>query len=146
MIKQFKVQTVCVGETPGDYNVMGKDVAAKFWEEQVKTAAWYDAEKEHCIVIALDTKLKIKGFNLVSIGSLNEAVVHPREVFRPLVAIAAFGFVIMHNHPSGNNEPSMADKRITRGLKEASEIMKIDLVDHIIMGDKPFSFYEAGLL
>ena len=83
---------------------------------------------------------------MVSVGSVNEAIVHPREVFCPLVALAAYAFIIVHNHPSGAPTPSKADKAFTRRLAEAAAFMEIYLLDHVIVGDYYFSFKEAGLL
>ena len=83
----------------------------------------------------------------MSIGSLNEAIVHPREVFRPLIAVAAFAFVLVHNHPSGVPDPSKADKILTRRLQGAADLMAIRFLDHVITGENCYySFSEDGLL
>ena len=79
-----------------------------------------------------------------SIGSLNSAIVHPREVFKIAVLSNASNIICFHNHPSGNISPSEEDENITRRLKECGEILGIGLVDHIIVGDRDryFSFKE----
>ncbi|RYD84277.1 MAG: JAB domain-containing protein, partial [Verrucomicrobiaceae bacterium] len=97
-------------------------------------------------VLALNTKYHIKGVNLVSIGSLNESVAHPREIFRPLIALAAYAFVLVHNHPSGDTTPSEADRRLTARIHEGAKLLQIQMLDHIIIGESHFSFREAGLL
>ena len=81
---------------------------------------------------------------VISIGSLNSAIVHPREVFKIAVLSNASNIICFHNHPSGNISPSGEDENITRRLKECGEILGIGLVDHIIVGDNDtyFSFKE----
>lgn len=107
---------------------------------------------EQVVVVLLDSRLRHLGTEVVSKGILNESTVHPREVFRPVISRGAFGFILIHNHPSGDPSPSAADHVITKGLGEASRFMKINMIDHVIIG-KPavgrvayFSFREAGLL
>ncbi len=86
------------------------------------------------------------------IGSLNEAVAHPREIFRAAVVASAYGIILMHNHPSGDPAPSEADKRLTRRIKEAGELLRICLTDHVIAGTTEggrqphFSFRENGMI
>ena len=146
-INECKVQTIKVYETP-EREFCKPETFNQLWTETVAKADWYDAEKEHAVVFALDSRLRVKGFFLVSVGTLNEAHIHPREVFRPLVACAAASFVIMHNHPTGNPSPSDADRRVTKRLIEAERIMGIAMNDHIIHGspDSYFSFREHGFI
>lgn len=127
------------------------EVVVNFWRTVIEARADYEPEKERLVALLLDARLRLKAYNLVSLGSLNEAVVHPREVLRPAIVIAAFGLIVIHNHPSGDPEPSMADRNMTRELSEASRIMKITLFDHVIIGDLNalnghYSFRSAGLL
>jgi DNA repair protein RadC len=99
------------------------------------------------VVLLLNTKHRIRGHHLVSIGSLNETVAHPREVFRAAVIGAAYGVVLMHNHPSGEPRPSEADKQMTRLLANAGQMLRIPVLDHVIIGSPDyFSFREAGIL
>ena len=120
---------------------------AKLWREIVTICDWFDDEKEHVVAFALNTRLNLKGFFLISVGTINEAHCQPREVFRPLVNCAAAGFVLMHNHPSGDPAPSDADRRMTRRLKEAGDMMGINMIDHVIQGDTAqFSFREHGII
>jgi DNA repair protein RadC len=82
-----------------------------------------------------------------NVGTLNESLVHPREVFRAAVAMKAYAVVLLHSHPSGDPNPSEADNRITRRLVEASKVLQITLLDHLVVGDeKWFSFKEAGVV
>lgn len=102
--------------------------------------------KEHFITLHLDGKNRIICIDQVSTGSLNQSIVHPREVFKTALLSSAAAIVLIHNHPSGSPEPSREDREITRRLKEAGELLGIRTLDHIICGDTYFSFVEMGLL
>lgn len=104
-------------------------------------------KQEEFRVILLDTANNILGEQLVSKGSLNASIVHPREVFKKAITDSAAGLIILHNHPSGNPEPSEEDKKVTRNLVKAGSIIGIEIVDHIIIaGLQYFSFVEHDLL
>jgi DNA repair protein RadC len=119
-----------------------------------------DMKKEHFVVIALSTRNKTIHMPypiVVSTGTLNASLVHPREVFKEAISRSASSVVLAHNHPSGDTEPSEEDLRITRRLAEAGRIVGIEVLDHIIVGRKVrqaeggtkreyFSFREKGLL
>lgn len=106
-----------------------------------------DCRKEYFLVLLLDGKNRIIRRVQVSEGSLNQSIVHPREVFIPAVKESAAALILVHNHPTGDPAPSPEDIAITRRLKEAGEIMGIKVLDHIIVGDGEFiSFVERGLL
>ena len=95
-----------------------------------------DSDREKFIVACLDTKNQPVNIQVVSIGSLNSAIVHPREVFKVAMLSNASNIICFHNHPSGNINPSGEDENITRRLKECGEILGIGLVDHIIVSKK----------
>jgi DNA repair protein RadC len=103
-------------------------------------------------VLLLDTRHGLLEEKEISRGSLNESIAHPREIFRPAIAKGAYAIAVAHNHPSGDPQPSEADRRLTRRLAEAGTLLQIPLVDHVIIGAKRgehspyFSFREAGLL
>ena len=107
---------------------------------------------EQLLVILLDTRLRHMGSHLVSQGTVNETIAHPREILRPVIVKAAFAFALVHNHPSGDPSPSRADESLTCRVKEAAAIMQIRFVDHIVIGrpspgrDPWFSFRQAGLV
>jgi DNA repair protein RadC len=104
-----------------------------------------DRLKEHLFVVLLDARLKVTLVDVVSIGTLNASLVHPREVFIRAIATAASAVIIAHNHPSGTREPSDADLTITRRLRDAGRIIGIELVDHLIVTASGFySFVEHG--
>jgi len=103
--------------------------------------------KEMFITLHLDGKNKIICMDLVSIGSLNQSIVHPRHVFSTACLSNAAAIILIHQHPTGDPTPSSEDIAITRRLKEAGEIMGIKILDHIIVGDGEYlSFVERGLL
>ncbi len=106
-----------------------------------------DNRKELFLTLLLDGKNRITRKVQVSEGSLNQSIVHPREVFAPAVRESAAAVIFIHNHPSGDPAPSREDHEITRRLNEAGEILGIKVLDHIIIGDGAyFSFVESGLL
>ncbi|MEI6848339.1 MAG: DNA repair protein RadC [Chlorobiaceae bacterium] len=106
-----------------------------------------DEKKEHLFVLHLNTKNQIIKNELVSVGTLNASLIHPREVFRAAIRESAHAIILVHNHPSGDVEPSNADKNVTSLLKKASALIQIELLDHIIIGSSNwFSFRENSLL
>ncbi len=108
--------------------------------------------KESLRVILLDTRYHLIRVEEVSMGSVNESIAHPRDVFRPAVVSSAYAVIVVHNHPSGDASPSQVDHSLTRRLAEAAELLQIKLLDHIIIGAPAdgspgyFSFKEAGVL
>ena len=103
--------------------------------------------QEHFLVITLDGASHIIHTRVVFIGTLNQSLVHPREVFADAIADRAAGIVLAHNHPSGTLEASHADLQITRRLQEVAKLVGIDLLDHVILAkDGYFSFSDEGLL
>ena len=104
-------------------------------------------EKEYFVIFYLDSRNQEIKREIISIGSLNANLVHPREVFEPAVRDLAAQIILAHNHPSGDPEPSEDDITITKRLIEAGKIMGIEVVDHIIVVKNGFfSFKEKGLL
>lgn len=100
-------------------------------------------DREICAVLLLDTKNNVIGINTVAMGSLNQATVHPREVFKPAILANAAGIIIVHNHPSGDPIPSAEDVATTERLVQAGEIIGIQLVDSIIIGYKTYYSMKA---
>lgn len=107
-----------------------------------------DRMKEHFWVIGLSTRNAIQYIDLVSLGTLNASLVHPREVFRFSILKAVSSIILSHNHPSGDAEPSEEDMKITRRLVEAGKIIGIEVLDHIVIGDRDsyYSFKERGII
>jgi len=104
-----------------------------------------EQKKEIFIELCLDTKNQIIREEIISIGSLNANIVHPREVFKLALEESAAHLIVAHNHPSGDPTPSREDIEITKKLVETGNIMGITLLDHVIIGDgRHFSMKEAG--
>lgn len=145
--REWKI--VAVRESAPDsqlYCVHPED-AVTYWRAHIATAPHFNPEVECFAVILVNIKRRIRGHHLVSIGALNETVAHPREVFRAAVIGAAWGVVLMHNHPSGDPSPSDADIRTTKRLQEAGHVLQIQVLDHVIVGAPGHcSFVTAGLL
>ena len=109
---------------------------------------WLGREsKEWMIVLLLDGKNRLSAIDICSIGTLNQSLVHPREIFKSALISSCAAIAMVHNHPSGDTTPSREDIEITRRIKEASEIIGIKLLDHVVVSDSEFtSFVERGLL
>lgn len=105
-------------------------------------------EREHFLLIMMDSRRVIKGVTVVSIGTLSASLVHPREFFRPAIVAGASAVVAVHNHPSGDPTPSSEDRKVTRRLQRAGELLGIPLADHIVIGagETFYSFIEQGVL
>lgn len=105
-------------------------------------------KQEHLVVLVIDGALRLLSKHLVSVGTLNSTLIHPREVFAPAIKERAAGVILVHNHPSGNLMPSEEDKNATAKLQQAAKLLGLDLYDHLIISpeQKHFSFKEQGLL
>ena len=108
--------------------------------------------QEQVIVVTLDTRLRHSGTTVVSIGTVDQSAAHPREILRPVITRGAYGFVLIHNHPSGDPSPSRADEEATHRIIEAAQLMQVRFIDHVIIGKASpgrtpyYSFREAGLI
>lgn len=106
-----------------------------------------DLEVEEFRLLALDSQSRVLREVLVTRGLLNSSLVHPREVFRPAIAEAAAGIIVVHNHPSGDPTPSAEDQAVTRQLVAAGRLLDLPVYDHVVIaGDRFVSFATAGLL
>lgn len=149
---ELKVTTIRLHE-PKPQPANAPELVNALWKEHVTKSDWFDPDKEALVVFALNTKLNCTGFFLISLGTINETCAHPREIFKPLIAASAYGFVMAHNHPSGDPSPSEADRRLTRRIREAAELLSIHFLDHVVIGEAGegrmmpyFSFKECGLI
>jgi DNA repair protein RadC len=105
------------------------------------------AKREHFIVLLLNARHECEAIETVSVGSLNASIVHPREVFRPAILASAASIVLVHNHPSGDPEPSEEDIAITKRLVQVGELHGIGVLDHIIVASRGVvSFRSRQLL
>jgi DNA repair protein RadC len=104
-----------------------------------------EKKKEYFYALCLDTKHRIIHEELVSVGILDASLIHPREVFNPAVKASCHAVILVHNHPSGEAEPSIDDKEVTKLLMEAGSLLGIEVLDHIIIGTNGFvSLKEKG--
>jgi DNA repair protein RadC len=95
-------------------------------------------KKEHFLALLLDTRNQLIKIAEISVGSLDSSIVHPREVFKEAISASAAAVILAHNHPSGEAEASQDDIKLTKRLAEAGELVGIEVLDHIIVGDKKF--------
>jgi DNA repair protein RadC len=146
--KQIKAvyETFTVKDEITDYLKTGTRFTAP--EQVYETFRFLMKEtKEMFVTLHLDGKNRIMAMDLVSVGSLNQSIVHPREVFKTACLSNAASLILVHQHPSGDSTPSSEDIAITRRLKEAGEIMGIKVLDHVIVGEGAYlSFVERGLM
>jgi DNA repair protein RadC len=127
------------------------ELAAEYWRTNIPAAGWFDPCKEAFVVLVLNTRRRILGHNLITLGNLDTCFVHAREVFRPVIVAAGAAIILMHNHPSGDPTPSEADIKVTRDLIRAGQLLKLEVLDHVIVGQpgenvgKPYvSLKELG--
>ncbi len=103
-------------------------------------------DRENFVAVLLNTKNEVIGTPLISVGTLSAALVHPREVFKPAIRASAASVVLAHNHPSGRAEASREDREVTNRLVKAAEVLEIEVLDHVIVGDHYYSMKENGML
>ncbi|MCW5793701.1 MAG: JAB domain-containing protein [Nitrospira sp.] len=102
-------------------------------------------DREQFLICGLDAKHGLIGINVVSTGSLNLTIVHPREVFKPLILMNAGAWICAHNHPSSDITPSPEDRVLTKRLREAADLFGIPLLDHLILAEERYySFADQG--
>lgn len=133
--KTFKYETKVV-----DSSTRAAEMMKTFLDEHCCT------DRENFIVMALDTRSKIVGLTINSTGCINEVPVLAKDVFKIAILNNSSRIIVAHNHPSGEVTPSEADIKITKRLKDAGDILGIDVLDHIIVGDSTYSFAEHGLI
>lgn len=143
-----ELKVLRVRECPADLaTVDTPETAADYWRTNLPQADWYDPDKEAFVVLLLNTRRRVLGHSLVSLGTVDSTVVAAREVFRSAISLAASAVIVMHNHPSGDPTPSEADIRITRELVRGGQILRIDVLDHVIVGvGRQVSLRELGYL
>ena len=100
-------------------------------------------KKEHFYLLCLDTRNRVTNVDQISIGNLDSSIVHPREVFKTAISCLAASVIFVHNHPSGDLEPSPEDINLTKRLTEAGELVGIPVLDHIIVCDKDFTSLKS---
>lgn len=107
--------------------------AVQYWHDHIATCDWFHPEKEHLVVLHLNSRNKIKSSHLVACGLLDQILAHARETFREAIVAGAKSVILMHNHPSGVTTASEADIRCTRDLVRAGQLLRIEVTDHVIV-------------
>jgi DNA repair protein RadC len=142
--KEFKILALRECPTPAEMQLCDTpDKAAAYWRQHVPSHPYFNRDVECFVILLVNTRRRIQGHCLISSGTLDTILVHPREVFRPAVIGAAAAVVLMHNHPSGDPTPSEADIKVTRDLIRGGQLLKIDVLDHVIIG-RPDATHPNG--
>src|SRR5580698_4632436 len=133
---EYKVTALRECPTPESLQLCDTpDKVADYWRLHVLSHPYFSPECECFVVLMLNTRRRVKGHYLVSVGTQDTILVHPREVFRLAIMTAAAALVLTHNHPSGEATPSEADVKVTRDLIRAGQLLKIEVLDHVVMGN-----------
>jgi DNA repair protein RadC len=118
-----------------DARSVGRRVRGPDDLNRLLTAELVGLDREHFVALYLDSRHRIAAVQTISVGTLNASLVHPREVFRPAVAMGAAAVIVAHNHPSGCARPSREDIALTERLCRSGELLGIELLDHLVVGD-----------
>jgi proteasome lid subunit RPN8/RPN11 len=132
--KEFKV--VALRDCPNPEHQLRCDSPAQavvYWRRHIATMPNYDPDREWFIALLLTTRRHVKGHHVITTGILDQVLVHPREVFRTAIVSAAHAILVMHNHPGGDPSPSESDIRVTRELHRAGQLLRIEVLDHVIV-------------
>jgi len=124
--------------TDSKLQIRSADDAAEYVMDRLR-----HLKKEHFMTLHLDTKHGVIGEEIVSVGSLDASIVHPREIFKTAVKRSASAILCIHNHPSGDPTPSPEDVAVTRRLCEAGRLLGIDVLDHLVIGDGRYVSLKA---
>ena len=137
-----QVRVMLVRESPSsDVIICGLDDVKKVLGDY-----FAGMDREVFVCVHLNNRSTMLGVETVSMGSLNASIVHPREVFKGAILNNAASIITAHNHPSGDPEPSEDDLKATKKLEYAGKLLEIPLLDHVIFGDKVYSFKDEGIM
>jgi DNA repair protein RadC len=137
-----------------------REIAARYGERRIMGQSFdsarqvYDhfkirlgtARQEEFHVLILDNKHRVIEEKMITLGTLNQSLVHPREIFSPAIELRAASIILIHSHPSGDVQPSNQDIEITKRLCEVGKLMGIEVLDHVIIGDDYFSFVDQEMM
>ena len=134
--KEFKLTTLRECPVPQEMILCDTpEGAAAYWRLHIQTGPYYNPDSECLVVLLLNTRRRVKGHQLLTMGTKDTLLVDTSDVFRTAVISGAAALVIMHNHPSGEPEPSESDIKVTRDLIRAGQLLKIEVLDHVIVGN-----------
>jgi DNA repair protein RadC len=143
----FELGTRVAREQLRDVSLETPELIHNFFGPQLRHLS-----QEQVMVAVLDSRLRHMATTVVSVGTVNDSSAHPREILRPVITRGAYGFILIHNHPSGDPSPSRADEIVTRRVIDAAKLMQVCFLDHVIIGRPSpgrapyYSFREAGLV
>ena len=144
--QEYKV--VSLRECPTPDALMLCDTPEKvveYWDTHLKGHPYVNPDCECLVVLLLNTRRRVKGHQLVSIGTMDTLLISPSAVFRTAIVANAAALILVHNHPSGDASPSEADIKVTRDLIRGGQLLKIEVLDHVVIGhDRHASLREAG--
>ena len=138
--KEWKLVPLRELASPGD-GLTPPDQVAAYWRANVATSPSFNCRVECAVVLLVNTRRRCIGHFILSTGTLDTLLVHPRDVFAPAIVANSAAVIFMHNHPSGDPTPSTSDISVTRDLIRAGQLLKIDVLDHVIMGSEG---YDGG--
>jgi DNA repair protein RadC len=149
--QEYKVVSLRECPTPDALRVCETpQQAADYWRLHIAPHPYHNPDCECFVVLMLNVRRRVKGHQLVTIGTLDTLLVSPREVFRTAIVACAAAVILMHSHPSGDPTPSEADIKVTRDLIRAGQLLKIEVLDHVIMGrpsqERPEDFLSLRAL
>jgi DNA repair protein RadC len=133
------IAVIEIGKRLFERNPSGAKIIRTAQDVHDYTKNMWDLPKEHLRGIYLNSHYKVIHDEIISIGTIDANIIHPREIFRPALEYAAAAVILVHNHPSGNLEPSLEDINVTQQLMQASTLLGIDLVDHVIVTPQGFT-------
>ena len=134
--KEFKVVALLYCPVPESMMICETpDNAAEYWRLHIATHPYFNPECECLAVLILNIRRRVRGHQLLAIGTMDTILVDQRLVFRAAIILGAASIICLHNHPSGDPTPSEADIRVTRDLIRAGQLLKIEVADHVIMGN-----------
>lgn len=133
--QEFKVVSLRECPTPESLLICETpEQVAEYWRLNIASNPYYNSDCECLAVLLLNTRRRVKGHQLLSFGTIDTLLVDVRTVFRGAIIASAAALVLAHNHPSGDPTPSEADIKVTRDLIRAGQLLKIEVLDHVIMG------------
>lgn len=139
---------ICLVREPGVKLAERPQMTAPASAARALSEYFGESDREQFVVAFLTVRHRLIGLHTVSVGCLTSSLVHPREVFKPAILSGAAALIVAHNHPSGDPEPSAEDVALTRRLRAAGELLGIDVLDHVILGEhgRFVSLKERGVV
>ena len=133
--QEYKVISLRECPTPESLQLCDTpEKVVEYWDTHLKGHPYVSPDAETLVVLLLNTRRRVKGHHLVSIGTMDTLLVSPASVFRTAIIAGAAAIALVHNHPSGDATPSEADIKVTRDLSRAGQLLKIEVLDHVIVG------------